>query len=367
MDSLNKDRRTIFFMAVSLTLFGLLMVYDSSSIYAWKTMHDQAYFLKRQLLYFMAGLIVFTGMLFVELEWLKKHSFAVLAVNCALLVLVLIQGKKTGGARRWLYLAGFGIQPSEFLKLSFLIWSAYYFERKRTLLKNLSRGILPLMLVSGTIFCLVVLEPDLGTVMFWSLWLYLSLFLLGAKKRHLVSLAVAGTFSAFCLIKMCPYRFSRIVAYLNPWADPRGSGFQLIQAQIAYGRGGLMGVGFGESKQKLLFLPAAHTDFIYSIIAEEFGFLGSMLVLAFLTAFSFKIFKLHFKIKENFRRNLCLGIGLIFALEVVINIGVSCGIFPTKGLPLPLISYGGSSLLVHYALLGLLFNASKENENIISR
>jgi cell division protein FtsW len=170
---------------------------------------------------------------------------------------------------------------------------------------------------------------------------------------------LVGIIASFFLVKFYPYRARRITAYLNPFSDPRGSGFQLIQSQIAYGAGGISGVGFGEGRQKLFFLPAAHTDFIYSIVAEEFGLLGSLGLLALLFLIFHKMFIIAKETKDDFRMAILWGIIFIFFLEVVINIGVSCGLFPTKGLPLPFMSYGGSNLVVHFILLGLFFNASR--------
>jgi len=367
MNKINRERRVIFLLAFTFTLLGLLMVYEASSIYAWKTKHDYGYFFKKQLIFFLLSIPIFVGMLSIDLESIKKYAFCLLLFNIFLLVLVLVLGKKVGGARRWLSIGGINLQPSELLKVTYLVWSVDYLNRKGALIRNLKEGIFPLFLVTGIVFLLILLEPDLGTPLFWILWLYLMLLIFKAKKRHLLSFLLLGVVLAGVLIKVHPYRFHRIVAYLNPWKDPKGSGFQLIQSQIAYGRGGVLGVGLGESRQKLLFLPAAHTDFIFSIIAEEFGFVGSSLILAMFFVFIFKIFKLGFFIHQTFRRNLCFGIGLILALEILINVGVSCGLFPTKGLPLPFVSYGGTSLVVHYALLGLLFNASRELGNSVAR
>ncbi len=357
--SLNKERRIIFLLSLVFSLFGLLMIYEASSIYAWKSFNDGAYFFKRQFLYFIVSLAVFGMVLAVDLGTLKKIFFPILVFNIFLLALVLIVGEKIGGSRRWLKFLGFSFQPSEFLKISFLLWCADYFKRKGVLIRSLKEGILPLLLVSAALFSLIIFEPDLGTVMFWSMWLFLILFIVKARKRHLFSIFFIGIILISVLISVHPYRFARVAAYVNPWKFSKGSGFQLIQSQIAYGRGEILGVGLGESKQKLSFLPAAHTDFIFAIIAEEFGFIGSVVVLSAFLIFLFNVFKLHFYIPDLFRKNLCLGIGLIFALEIAVNIGVSCGVFPTKGLPLPFISYGGSSLLVQYTLLGLLFNASR--------
>jgi len=206
---------------------------------------------------------------------------------------------------------------------------------------------------------IVVVQPDLGTAIFWVLWTLCVLFLYRAKKKHLGLIVLVGVIAAVFLITFYPYRFRRITGYLNPFADPRDSGFQLIQSQIAYGQGGLFGVGFGESRQKLFFLPAAHTDFIFSIIAEDFGMVGTVFMLLMFFVLFHKMYNIAKTSEDEFRKGLLFGILLIFFLEIVINIGVSCGLFPTKGLSLPFVSYGGSNLIAHYVLLALFFNASR--------
>lgn len=366
MHDIKKDRKIIFLIAFSLTLLGLLMIYEASSIYAFKLYQDSAYFFKKQLFYFLLSLLLFFSLLPMDLNFFRKHSDKILIFNILLLSLVLLFGKRIGGARRWVSFLGVNFQPSELLKVSFLIYCAHYFERKGALLRSFKQGFCPLVFITAICVFLIIVEPDFGTAVFWMFWLFLMLFILGAKKRHLFSLFASTIVVGAIFVTLYPYRFSRITTYLNPWQDPKGSGFQLIQSQIAYGGGGIFGLGLGESKQKFLFLPAAHTDFIFSIIGEEFGFIGSSAVLLVLFIFFLKIFKLSNSLSDPFRKNICLGGALIFGLEIVINIGVTCGVFPTKGLPLPFISYGGSNLVVHYLLLGLLFNASQDEKSIVS-
>jgi len=359
---MNKERKLLFIFALSFTLFGMLMVYEASSIYAWRLTADGGYFFKRQMVCFFLGLALFFSVLALNLRDLRRYFRPALIFNIILLLIVLLAGKSSGGARRWLSLFGFNLQPSEFLKVSFMLYCTDYLQRKGPLIRNFKKGLLPLFVISGLAFLLVVLEPDLGTVIFLSLWMFAMLFIHNARMRHLVLIFLVGLCLSGILVKLYPYRFARITAYFDPWKDPRGSGFQLIQSQIAYGSGGLWGVGLGESKQKLLYLPAAHTDFIFSIIAEEFGYAGSLALLAFFVFFFMIIMRMAGKMRDPFLSALCRGIGLIFGLEFAINIGVTCGLFPTKGLSLPFISYGGSSLIAHYLLLAVLFNASRQDE-----
>ena len=248
------------------------------------------------------------------------------------------------------------------LKITFLLYCTDYCCRKKGLIKNVRLGLIPLGLILFLVCVLLILEPDLGTAVFWVLWTILFLFIFGARQKHLLFVFLSGTIITFFLLKWYAYRVSRIIVWFERFSDPRGAGVKLIQSQIAYGVGGFWGVGLGEGLHKLFFLPAAHTDFIFSIIAEEFGLWGSLgLIFVFFVIFH-KMFKIAKFSQDDFHKGLLWGIVFIFFLEITINIGVSCGLFPTKGLPLPFISYGGSSLVVHYILLGLFFNASRQED-----
>lgn len=356
---LKRERRFLFIAFLALTLFGILMIYESSSLYAFKAEADAAYFFKKQLLSFLVGIFFFSLTLLVDLEFLKRHSKEFLLVTLFFLVMVIFFGRRAGGAKRWLQIGPIGFQPSELLKITFLLYCADYCRRKKSLIRNVRLGLIPLGFILFLMCLLLILQPDLGTAIFWVLWTVFFLFLFGARGKHLLFVIFAGAIIALFLIKLYPYRLSRIIAYLNPFGDPKGAGFQLIQSQIAYGVGGIWGVGLGEGLQKLFFLPAAHTDFIFSIIAEEFGLWGSLgLIFVFFVIFH-KMFAIAKFSQDGFRRGLLWGIVLIFFLEIGINIGISCGLLPTKGLPLPFMSYGGSNLVVHYVLLGLFFNASR--------
>lgn len=359
--NLNKERRFLFFAVISLTFLGILMVYEASSIYAFRTTGDPMYFFKRQVIYFLIGLILFFLTLFADLEFFRRYNKGLLLANCLLLIALLIIGKKGGGARRWFNVLYFNIQPSELLKVTFLVYAADYFNRKGTIIRDFKHGLLPIGAVLCFICALLVVQPDLGSAAFWFIWVLSFAFLCRADSRHLAAIFFSAVVAAFFLIKFFPYRFRRITAYLDPFADPQGSGFQIIQSQIAYGEGGLAGTGLGEGKQKLFFLPAAHTDFIFSIVAEEFGLAGVSAIFIFFVVIFRKMFAIIKTAVDPFRRNILTGVLLVFSLEAFINIGVSSGLLPTKGLSLPFISYGGSNMLAHYVLLGLFFNASRPN------
>jgi cell division protein FtsW len=356
--NIKKERRIIFFTVIALTLFGTLMIYESSFLNAFKDSGGYMSYFIKQFIFFLIGLVLFFLALTIDLNFLRKHIKEFLLLTIVILFFLLLIGKKSGGAKRWFHIFGFNFQPSEMLKIFFLVYCADYVVKRKSLIRNF-RTLIPIGLVLGIVCLIVVVQPDLGTAVFWVLWTILFLYLYRARSKHLFFVILAGLIMGFFLIKFYPYRFRRITAYLNPFADPRDAGFQLIQSQIAYGQGGILGAGFGEGRQKLLFLPASHTDFIFSIIAEEFGLFGSLGLLAVFFILFHKMFRVAKLSPDDFRKAVLFGIILIFFLEVVINIGVSCGFFPTKGLPLPFISYGGSNLITHYILLALFFNASR--------
>jgi cell division protein FtsW len=358
--SLRKERRIIFSLIFTLTLIGLLFIYESSSLYALKYYNNPAHFLKKQILFFILSLFSFFGALFINLDFLRQQSKKILLSVIVILIIVLFLGQKSGGASRWIQLGGFSFQPSELLKIFFLIYCADYCSRKKMVLKNFNYGFIPVGLVLIVICLLLLFQPDLGGVIFWIIWFLIFVYLYGAKLKHLAIIIVGCLISFFFLVKLYPYRIRRIVAYLNPFSDPQGSGFQIIQSQLAYSRGGVFGVGLGEGKQKLFFLPAAHTDFIFSIIAEELGLILTLGIVSIFFLIIHKMLKISDFIDDNFRKGILFGIAIIFFLEVFINIGVTCGLLPTKGMSLPFISYGGTNLIVHYILLGLFFNATKK-------
>ena len=363
MNSFSRQRRFVFLSVFGLSLFGILMVYSSSCVYAWVLHGDPAYFVKRQFLFLCVSIAVFFIVLSVNIEPFARHSRELILLNIVLLLLVLIAGRRIGGAKRWFQFGSIGFQPSELLKITFLLYTADYIERKRNVIKSFKDGLMPILLVAGLTFVLVVIEPDFGTVIFWLIWILLMFFVANVKSKHILFLILCGALASLILIETNPYRFRRIMTFINPWNDPKGSGFQIVQSQIAFGEGGITGTGLGEGKQKLLFLPAAHTDFIFSIIAEEFGVVGSLLALLLYFAVFVVMLRISWRIKGDFPRFFCTGASIMIGLETVINIGVSCGFFPTKGMALPFVSYGGTSLIVHYVILGFFFNITKAYES----
>lgn len=281
-----------------------------------------------------------------------------------LLILVLVPhiGHETAGARRWFRIGPLNFQPSEFAKIAILVYLADFLSRKEKSVKSFMYGYLPPIMVLGLVLGLVLLEPDLGTAIAVSVVSVLMLFVGGVNTIYILASMLASIPVLYFLLFRVPYRRKRMVIFLNPWSDKRGAGFQIIQSFIAIGSGGLFGVGLGQSRQKLFYLPASHTDFIFSIIGEELGFLGAAAVVVLFMLFVWEGMKITFSAADNFGKLLSMGLVSLIALEAAINIGVTAGVLPTKGLPLPFISYGGTSLIFHLTAVGLLLNIARSSE-----
>jgi cell division protein FtsW len=343
---------------------GVVMIYSSSSIYAWERLGSSTYFLKRHLIYLVTGLLGAFLLMSIDYRILKRFAKPLLLISLLLLILVLLPGigKEIAGAKRWFRIMGFSFQPSEFAKLAILIYAAEYLSRKQNYIGDFFKGFMPAMIVLGTTILLIILQPDLGTAVSIVVMVFLMLYVGGVELSHLGLVILLAIPVFYVLILSAPYRRARIVTFLNPWVDPKGSGFQIIQSQIALASGGIFGVGLGKSLQKLFYLPAAHTDFIFSIIAEELGFIGAVTVIVLFLIFILQAARIAKNAIDAFGYYLSLGIIAIIGFEVIVNIGVSLGNLPTKGLPLPFISYGGSSLAFDMVSVALLLNISRTRE-----
>ncbi|MFC1479894.1 putative lipid II flippase FtsW [Candidatus Omnitrophota bacterium] len=358
---MNRDAKIILLVVSLLIMIGIVMMYSSSAVYAHGNYGDSMYFVKRHLVYLMAGLMIAILCMAVPVGKIADSARGVMVFFLVLLVVVLIPGigREVAGARRWIRFFGVGFQPSEMAKIALIIYLADLCSRKRHLMQNLRYGFLPSFFIIGLTGGLVLMEPDMGTSVSIFFIGLVMLFVSGARLRHL-ALITMGILPALGLAVICaPYRLRRIMTFLNPWKDARGAGFQLIQSFIALGSGGLLGVGLGQSKQKLFYLPESHTDFIFSIIGEELGFLGSAAVLVLFAVLIWFSLRISFKLRDYFASRVVLGISVMIAFEVIVNIGVSTGVLPTKGLPLPFVSYGGSSLVSHLAATGLILNMAR--------
>ncbi|MFA6357663.1 MAG: putative lipid II flippase FtsW [Candidatus Omnitrophota bacterium] len=359
-----KTRINLLTISIVLICVGIVMIYSSSSIYAWERYADSFYFLKRHLLFLLIG-IVFTFLaMIIDYRKLREYARPMLWAAIIMLVLVLIPGlgREVSGAQRWFRFKFISFQPSEFVNLALIIYIADFICRKSDTIKTLFKGFLPPICVLGLVIVLILLQPDLGTVIALGSVVLMMLYIAGVRGRYILTLMLCSLPALYVLVFNVPYRRARILAFLNPWLDPKGTGFQIIQSQIAIGSGGLFGRGLGHSQQKLFYLPAAHTDFIFSIIGEELGLLGTLGVIALFMIFIQQGLKVIKNSQDKFGYFLALGLILMISLKAIVNIGVSCGVFPTKGLPLPFISYGGSSLIFDMVSLGILINIARTGE-----
>jgi len=355
---------TVLIVAVILTLIGLVMVFSASGVVAGNRFHDAIYFLKRQIAWLLFGFILLQ--LASRLDYLvwRKLAVPILAVTCVLLVLVLIPsiGVAVKGARRWLKLGPISLQPAEMVKLVAVLYVAAYLTNKGERIKEFKAGFLPPLLVVGLLSGLVLLQPDLGTVVVVGAVTLGLLFLGGARLLHLSGLIPMFLIAVGLLIWKSPYRLQRLLIFLDPTKDPTGAGFQVNQSFLAFGSGGPFGVGLGAGKQKLYFLPEAHTDFVLALVGEELGLVGTTAVMLLFAILIMKGFKIAGRAQDPFGRHLAYGITLLIGAQAMINAGVATGLLPTKGLTLPLVSYGGSSLLVNLLAIGILLSISRDRQ-----
>ena len=352
----------LFAVALVLVSTGVVMIYSASAIVAADRFRDPYYFLKRQVFWAALG----CGALWIALRndyrRLEKIVLPLLGLSALLLVLVLIPGLgvSINGSRRWLRLGALSFQPAELAKLALVVYLAAFLARKRDQLDDFWHGVVPPLAVGGTLAALVLLQPDLGNAITLLVLTVGLLFLAGARTSWLAMLAVPALPLAALAVWIAPYRMRRVFAFLDPWQDPRGSGFQIIQSWLAFGSGGALGRGIGESRQKLFYLPEAHTDFIFAIVGEELGFIGASAVVLLFVALIWRGLRIGLRAADPFGAYLALGITVLVATQTLVNLGVVTGLLPTKGLPLPYLSFGGSALLVTMLGTGVLLNISQD-------
>ncbi len=358
-------------IVLTLLILGAVMVYSASISIAERSGNSARYALQH-VFNIGLGLALMALVMRSRMRWWEKAGPTLLVGGIVALVLVLIPGIGThvNGSSRWLRLGFANVQPSEFMKLFMLVYVAGYLTRKHEELKNFTQGILMMSLVLAVIGALLLLEPDLGTLVVTSLTVFAMMFLAGVRFWHFTATFGAGIGGMVLLTLLSPYRMNRVTGFLDPWSDPFNKGFQLVQALIAFGRGEIFGVGLGASVQKLFYLPAAHTDFLFSIIAEELGLIGVLTVVGLFSAFivrAFMIAKQAERAGSLYAARLAQGIGLLLGMQAMINMGVNMGLLPTKGLTLPFMSYGGSSILVCCIFAGLLLRIERETRTGATR
>jgi len=362
-----RKRRIDFVLLITtfaLVGIGIVMVYSTSAIIAGDRFGDPYYFLRRQVLYAGVGFVLTILLMFFPYEILKRLAYPIFISSILLLIAVLIPGigHRAGGAMRWLKIQSFSLQPSEFAKLGLIVFLAYLLSKKEEKIRSFSFGFLPPVLLSGLAIALVMKEPDFGAAFFLTVMLFLLLFISGARVIYLLGAFLISIPVAYTLLMNVGYRYKRVMGFIRPWEDPTGTSFQIIQSFLSFGSGGLFGLGLGEGRQKLFFLPAPHTDFIFSIIGEELGLVGAMVVVLLFFIFTLRGIHIGLSLQDRFGAYLALGITLMVSLQAVINMGVVLGLLPTKGLTLPFISYGGTSMVANLAGVGILLHLSTRVE-----
>ncbi|MCK5912313.1 MAG: putative lipid II flippase FtsW [Desulfuromusa sp.] len=355
---------TLLLLTVSLTCIGVVMVYSSSAIMAADKFHDGFYFLKRQLAYTVIGFVLMAVATYFNYQNWRKLAVISLLASIALLAMLFIPGfgVRVGGAMRWLRLPGLTIQPAELVKLTLVLYLAHSLTRKKEKVRSLLKGYLPYMIVLGVLLLMLLKQPDLGSAMIIAGVALAMLIVAGVRWRYLLPTILMTLPVVYFLVMQVDYRRRRIMTFLDPWDDPFGAGFQIIQSLVAFGNGGILGQGLGIGEQKLFYLPEAHTDFIFSVIGEELGLVGVLVVAALFLMLVLCGIRIALQCQEPFGRNLAFGLSFLLGLEAFVNLSVCMGLLPTKGLALPFVSYGGTSLVVSLIAVGILLNISNSLE-----
>ena len=339
------------------------MIYSASSIWSKYKFDDEFRFLKMQLFFFIIGLILMIFISKIDYNKYKINSNKILFICFLFLILVLIPGIGTirNGSRSWFGIGGLGVQPSEFMKLGIIIFTSKYLSNNSKEIRNIVKGVFPILFITLLAFGLIMLQPDLGTGAIIIVSVIGLLFISGVDMKFFVKMGIIGLLGLSGLIIAAPYRVKRIISFINPWTDPLGSGFQSIQSLYAIGPGGLLGMGLFNSVQKHFYLPEPQTDFIFSIISEELGILGILIVsILFLTIF-YRCIKISMNCNDLFGKYLSFGITFQLAFQTILNLSVVVGLVPITGVTLPFLSYGGSSLIITMISMGIILNISRNN------
>lgn len=357
--------RQLVWLSLSLMLIGLVMVTSASFPISSRLTDQPFHFMFRHAVFLLLALGTSSVILQIPIKRWMQYSTVLLIISFVLLTIVLVAGKSVNGASRWIPLGLFNLQPAEVAKLSLFIFMSGYLVRKQDAVRQtFFDGFIKPIIVFALLAVLLLAQPDLGTVVVMLVTLFGMLFIAGAKLSQFIALMVAGICCVIGLILAEPYRIRRVTSFLDPWEDPFGSGYQLTQSLMAFGRGNWLGQGLGNSIQKLEYLPEAHTDFVFAVMAEELGFIGVLFVLLLLMALVLKavyIGKKSFEHNKQFGGYLAFGIGIWFAFQTLVNVGAAAGMVPTKGLTLPLISYGGSSLIIMSVAVSILLRIDFES------
>ncbi|MBL7685377.1 MAG: putative lipid II flippase FtsW [Deltaproteobacteria bacterium] len=360
-----EQRKTDYYILISTLLLicvGCMTVYSASAILSNEKYHDSYYFLKREIIFCLIAIGCMITMMRIDYHKLWKVVYPFMGLTLFFCVLVAIPGIgiKAGGARRWLGIGGFTFQPSEMVKLSLILFMAYSLAKKREKMESFTVGVLPHLLVAGLMMGLILLQKDLGTTFTLAVVLMVLLFVGGTKISYLAGAILAAIPALYFLVFSVDYRRQRIMAFLDPWTHMGDSGFQIIQSYVGFNNGGIWGLGLGQGRQKLFYLPAAHTDFILSVVGEELGLFGVLFVLTLFVILIVRGFRTALKAPDLFGMYLALGIVSLISVQSLINFGVVMGLLPTKGLPLPFISYGGTSVIIMSMCIGIVLNIASQ-------
>ncbi|KUO73160.1 MAG: rod shape-determining protein RodA [Desulfosporosinus sp. BRH_c37] len=361
---MRRHRPDLVLLGAILALLGIgfIMVYSSSAVRGYIQFDDPYHFLKMELIWAIMGIVAMVLSMWVDLRMLRRFTKPALIIAIGLLIAVKIPGigRRVNGADRWIGLGPMSIQPSEVIKLSMVLVMAHVLALDPHKIQSFRKGVLPILGLLGVIAGLIMLQPDLGTTLVIAATTFFMLIAAGARVGHIVSLAGLGLGLVVAAIAAAPYRMRRIFAFLDPWADPLGKGYQTIQALLALGPGGLFGLGLGQSRQKFLYLPENHTDFIFAMIGEELGFIGASLVILLFFLFAWRGFRVAMRAPDAFMGFLAVGLTAMVSVQAMINMGVVSGVLPVTGITLPFISYGGTSLVFTMLGVGVLLNISRE-------
>jgi len=355
-----KSDKVLFFATLLLVFASVVMVYSASAMMAQERNHNAYLFLIKQSMWAALGLAAVAIVMRVDYRLYRQPVvvWASLLVAAVGLFLVLLM-PAINGTRRWFGLGGFGVQPSELAKLSLILFTAALLERRMHRVNDVRYALLPVALVSGLVVLLVLLEPDFGTAVSMLLVVALMVFAAGLDWRYFAAVALAGIPTLAAIAIAAPYRMRRVATFMNPEADPLGDGFQILQSLIAVGTGGMTGTGLMQGVQKLFYLPEPHTDFIYAVIGEEIGLVGTTLVLIAFAVITWRGLRIALRSPDPFASFLAMGLTGMIAVQAFINISVVLALLPTKGIPLPFVSSGGSSLLINLVGMGILLNLSQ--------
>jgi len=350
----------LFAATVGLALFGVVMVYSASALLAESENHGHFFYVKKQAIWTAIGFVAMLLAMQFDYNRLRDRRIVYgLLLLTSFLLLAVFAFPRINGAHRWIKFAGFSIQPSEISKLALVIFLAYFLEKHAGEERDFWRTFIPCGIATALLAALVVVEPDLGTALMLAVIFIAVTYTAGVRLAHLAMAAAPALVVAAGLLIFVPWRMVRLVTFLDPWADPQKSGFQVVQSLIAVGSGGPNGLGFAQGKQKMLFLPFAHSDFIFAVIGEELGLLGTLVVLLVFALFLWRGIRTSLLAPDRFAKLLSMGIVTGIVTQALFNISVVLSLVPTKGIPLPFISYGGSSLVPTLAAVGILLNISQ--------